>query len=476
MEREPTPERSRVLLLDGIVRGLCLALTALLPFFVIPFSFVTVPQSKVLLLAMFFSIAVVVWGIARVIEGVVAVPRSIVLYASALLPIAYLASAAATGWTGVSIIGQGIEQDTLASVVLMSAVFCIITMAFSVKNELTRVLLKTMVYGSLALFIAQILYLLAPTWFSFGILQGPTANLLGSWHDLGILAGLMLFLSFALFPTDYFKGIERITLGILGVTSAFLLTVIHFTDLFWAVCALFSITLIVRIIEAYRREGTSMLEIARENGAIAGVAILCGVIAQFGTPYFEKIPEIIRINQTEVRPSWQGTFDVARQSLQEPVELFFGAGPNSFIREWGRHKPEGVNATPFWDSDFNTGVGSIPTSIFTSGIVGLIAWTALILVIVGFGAKYLFEVYVRHRMHFSVLGVVLMSVGYLLAYHRNRPYRTHFSSPRPLCSRLHFERATSYFDRCEYIIRSWSSRDTRCAHSRGNHCLSSSVT
>ena len=51
-----------------------------------------------------------------------------------------------------------------------------------------------------------------------------------------------------------------------------------------------------------------------------------------------------------------------------------GAGPNRFTNEWSLYKPDVLNNTIFWSTDFNAGVGLVPTIIVTTGLIGLLAW------------------------------------------------------------------------------------------------------
>jgi hypothetical protein len=52
----------------------------------------------------------------------------------------------------------------------------------------------------------------------------------------------------------------------------------------------------------------------------------------------------------------------------------FGSGPGTFVQDWSLYRPRELNNTIFWNSDFDTGIGFIPTSFITTGAVGAIAW------------------------------------------------------------------------------------------------------
>ncbi len=401
--------------IDGIARLILVALFALLPLFIIPVPWAAVAQGKMLLVVILGGIALLAWTVARLLEGGIHVPRSALLYATALLPFAYLISTAAAGWTGAAIVGQGIEQDTLTAIVVWFSIFALTAFLLYGNLAAQKLSMQALVIGLTILTAFQTLYLFFPSWFSLSVLSGTTANIVGSWHDLGILSGLGLFLALALFQSGYFTGIKRLLLLALGMLSSFLLVVIHFQDVFWATGALTLVGGVIATRSALKR-GANV-----QNALLWGLpwilaTILLGGGAYFGTQLWEKLPARISISQTEVRPSWQGTFDIAKQSLQAPSEFVFGAGPNSFIREWGLHKPSSVNTTPFWDSDFNFGVGIIPTSIFTAGFFGLLAWSALILVLLGLSMRLL-----RDSHAFSsdkvLFALSLMSSAYLIVYH-----------------------------------------------------------
>src|SRR3989338_2696314 len=85
-----------------------------------------------------------------------------------------------------------------------------------------------------------------------------------------------------------------------------------------------------------------------------------------------KLATSFNINQIDVRPSWQSTMNVAKQTLKSDPIL--GSGPNRFASEWLKYKDPSVNSTIFWGTDFNFGIGTLPTFIVTSGLLGTIAW------------------------------------------------------------------------------------------------------
>lgn len=404
-------------LADGIARLIGLALFALLPFFIIPVPWASIAQSKMLLVATLMIGMAIAWLVARLLEGVVHVPRSFLLYVAALLPLAYLLSMLVSGWSQSGLVGQGIEQDTLAASVVWFTVFALGAMLLFGSQAAIRLAVQAFLGGLTILLVFQTLYVLFPAWFSLGgLLSGETANVFGSWHDLGIIAGLSLFLSASLFASGLFTGWQRAVFVLLGIASLFLVVVVHFKDVFFATAALFTLAALVIVRAGVAHAGISYARAVRNTAPFLLAAILFGGAGFIGANIWEKLPERVNIVQTEVRPSWQGTFDTARQSLQAPRDLVFGSGPNSFVREWGKNKPVEVNLTPFWNADFSYGVGIIPTSIFTAGLFGVVAWGAIFLVLLTLAGRYVHEMRPLGANRI-IFGLSLLSVAYLIGYH-----------------------------------------------------------
>ena len=105
--------------------------------------------------------------------------------------------------------------------------------------------------------------------------------------------------------------------------------------------------------------------------------------------YITAWRERLGIAVMEVKPSWTGTGAIMKKSIAE--DPIFGAGPNNFIKEWVKYKPDGINQTPYWNIDFRYGVGFIPTMAVETGVLGILAWLALLGSIVWYGVKFIFS-------------------------------------------------------------------------------------
>jgi len=92
------------------------------------------------------------------------------------------------------------------------------------------------------------------------------------------------------------------------------------------------------------------------------------------------------IGEIDVRPSWGTTVSIGRQTFADSGALF-GTGPGSFYHAWAKYMPNEISITKFWLTDFYYGIGLVPTSIVTTGLIGAIAWFAFFVVFLWRGAR-----------------------------------------------------------------------------------------
>jgi len=127
------------------------------------------------------------------------------------------------------------------------------------------------------------------------------------------------------------------------------------------------------------------------------VAALSFLMVFAGPAVNIKLFEVFNIPPVqEVRPSWAGTYQVSRGLFAESGNnAVFGVGPNRFFIPWQKYRPSEVNYTPWWGVDFNEGIGTIPSSLVSAGILGFSAWI-LFLVAFFFSGLFAFKKNFRH--------------------------------------------------------------------------------
>jgi len=291
-------------------------------------------------------------------------------------------------------------------------------------------------FGVIALFqLLRVIF--GPNFLSFGgFFNNPVSNLVGKWNDLGIFFGLSAVLSLSAIELLRVSKPFKIILYIALVLSLLFSALINFTTV-WVVLAIVSLFFFVYrlMFGEHRRQGGEELKWSASkflSPTSISVFIVAIVFVIAGGFLGSIISGQFNISQIEARPSWSSTFDIAGESLKD--DILFGVGPNRFYTQWLLDKPDGINNTLFWNTDFNSGIGTIPSAPVTTGLVGSIAWLAFIIMFLLYGlreilstnnkdlfAKYislssfLAALYLWIFVFFYVPGVVILTLTFLFS-------------------------------------------------------------
>jgi len=365
---------------ERTARWLLIALAFSIPFFVIPTPWALIAQDKILLLIAGLTLTLVAFVVARITSGTLVIPRHPLLFASVLLPIAYLASALGSSATIGSYVSGFGTTDTVAAVTLLFATLALFGLLFSGRQATLPFL--ALGAGVVVVVLFQIARLIVPSWLTLGgAMSGSASSVVGSWHDLGIFAALLVF-----FALVFVRAREtlpfgvRVAIGVLGLISLGLLFIIGFSDVWYSLGALAVLYGLYSYALAHLRDRHSF-KVALQRASLAlcvGVAAL--MIGYYSNALLKYLPSSIQISQFEVRPSWQGTYSIGEKVFTNGDALF-GSGPDTFSSVWGKWKPLSVNQTDYWTLDFRAGIGLIPTAFITAGVLGAIAWFLLLSVL-----------------------------------------------------------------------------------------------
>jgi len=102
-------------------------------------------------------------------------------------------------------------------------------------------------------------------------------------------------------------------------------------------------------------EESSSVNTARMPWISLVVLVVSILFALPGTWQFYAF--ILQNNPDEVRPSFATTVDVAKETMKGTC---FWQRANRFSNEWQLHKPDALNNTIFWATDFNAGIALYP--------------------------------------------------------------------------------------------------------------------
>lgn len=379
--------------LDRVAEWCMVLLVGLLPIFFVPIQWITTVQAKASLVAVLLVVATVSWVIARFVEGSIKVPASLVLAAGLLMPLVYALSVAVSGLGQVSLVGTGVEQDTLAFTCILYAALVLSALVFSGAPRASIAALRALFVGGFLLVVLEAVHFAFPGVSLGGVLAGQAGNAFGSWNEFAILLGLFIVLGVALRHTDAAQGAWRYVFDTVSLVSALFLIIANFFDVWTAVGIAGLIALLAGHFasRAHLQSGNQTASLGTKWIWITLVALAL-FFMMFGVFVNNVLPARLQVADTEARPSLQGTIAIGQQALTQPASLFFGVGPNTFSHEWGLYKPTSINQSAYWNTNFSSGVGTIPTSFVTTGILGVIAWIlfalALILATVREAVRY----------------------------------------------------------------------------------------
>ncbi|MFZ2167916.1 MAG: hypothetical protein WAV50_03565 [Minisyncoccia bacterium] len=389
-----TPRRS----LDTVSVWALLATMAVAIFIVIPSSLVPLATTKTFVLAAGTLVTLALYILARLTRGNVVFPSSWLVAALWLPALAYALSAVFSGasFTG-ALWGSVLEPDTLGFM-LIAAVLGTLSVLVLRRPEHYRLFFRVAAYVFGALAIVQTLTVLVGQ-VSPGIIS-PSFAFFGSFSDLASLLGLGVIMVLIALRFLEVSLLARRGLIASGVCALFLLAIAN-SSLVWILVALVSLGLFVEAImrhspktsDADLDEATVLSETPLEDSegnhslVLPLGTLVVSLFFLIGGTLGGALASAFQVNTLSVRPSWESTLSVAQKTYAtSPV---FGSGPGTFGAEWLKHRDASLNSTVFWNVDFTSGIGFLPTSFATTGIVGIIAWLVFLGLFKAFGLRTL---------------------------------------------------------------------------------------
>jgi tetratricopeptide (TPR) repeat protein len=373
------------------------AVLAFIPSATIPFIY-----SKVTLVAMGGIIALVLYILARLTRGNIIVPPATLLGAFWLVPLAYVFSSifSGAGFTA-GLFGTELETDTLGFMLILALFASLAALTFR-RSAQYRIFFKVASVAYALTLIAQVVF------FIIGHTKStlaPTANVVGSFADLGMLVGLAVTVSLLAIR---FLNLQTRTKRFLWLANALGLLVVALANsaIVWTLIALTALGLFIEAImrrgaiasqddeldgtfEAFAEEESDPAT-APESRNLAAPLIVLAVSLFFligGNTIGASLVNAFGTSYLDVRPSWQSTFDVGSHTYAESP--LFGSGPGTFGSQWLKFRDKTLNNSIFWNVDFSSGIGFVPTSAITTGLLGALAWLAFLGLFIYIGIRAL---------------------------------------------------------------------------------------
>ncbi len=404
----------------ALVATLILSAVIFVPFGTVPFA-----ATKAFVLASGGILSLAFYILARLTRGNVIFPPIVPLLAMWLPALGYGLSTLFSGVdAGKATFGTFLGSDTFGFILTIT--FLGTLTALSVRRvEQYQPFLKKLAYALGFILLAQIIILIVG---NVSTSISPAFSIVGSLQDLGILLGLGIIggmLTLRLSTPSV--GVRR-TMFIFGILALFLLAIINST-LVWVMLALSALGLFV---EAVMLRRTGSLDGDLDDSSLIGVqdfdqpetghrplATPLAVLAVslffiVGSSLGGALANKFNASVLSVRPSWQATLDVGSNVYSSSA--VFGSGPGTFGAQWSKYRDASVNQTVFWNVDFTSGIGFVPTSFVTTGILGTILWLMFFGLFLFYGIRTILfraseNIVVRNVTLISFVGTLYLSVA-----------------------------------------------------------------
>ncbi|TSD02645.1 MAG: Tfp pilus assembly protein PilF [Parcubacteria group bacterium Athens0714_16] len=366
----------------------------LTPFFFIPSSSVGFNSVKTFLLYAGVILSFIFWFVAKLKEGKFEFPKSILFIFAGIVPLIYLISSLFSSSMKTSLLGAGFEIDSFVTIVALFLLFILTTLLFKSKQKLLYLYMGFFVSVILVILFQFLRLVFGPEFLSLGVFFSPISSLIGKWNDLAIFFGLSMVLMMSILEFLNITKLMKIVSYIILLFSVVFLAIINFAMVWFAV-GIFSLILFVYSLMFKTKEqmdniSENDVSVKKKFPLISLVVFVISIAFVISGGFFtETIASTFGISQLEARPSWQSTFEIAGKTFEESPVL--GVGPNRFSSEWLKNKPEGINTTIFWNTDFNSGVSYIFSSIVTTGVLGFLSWILFIVVFLFVSVKGVFN-------------------------------------------------------------------------------------
>jgi len=396
--------------------SLLVSLVFFLPVFFISISGISLDVSKSVFVVVLTVAAMALWLVGRMVDGRIIIPKTLLVLFAALLPLEYLISAIVSKVPAVSLFGQGFEVGTFAFTFVMFTLLFLTSILANSRDRVFTIYIATIAsFLVVALYQAVRLFAGADTLTFGGTFSGVLANTVGKWNDLGAFFGMIAILSTVTLETLSLRGFVKYLTYAALVVSIFFLAVVSFSFA-WIALAVIAVIVFVFAIYLNKSENQTLdtevssgLPLRNKVPMVALVVLLIALFYVFsGDKVGGFLPTQFNASQVEVRPSWSATIDIVKGALSQ--NLLLGSGPNRFSSDWALYRPAVLNETIFWATDFNAGIGLIPSFAVTTGVLGVLVWFLFLGLFLYRGIRSILMFDIGRTAQYSVLSSFLLAL------------------------------------------------------------------
>ena len=343
----------------------------LLPLVFIPVAAAPFGYTKTFFVVIGVFVALILFGLSVLRSGVI---RTVLPWPLIMLWFVAFATAAAALFSGDvrdAFIGNAFEVHTALFVALLALVGSVWMLVGTSKAAIMRLFL-VLISSTFVLAVFHVLRLFVDNGaLSLSIFSNATTSPIGGWNDLAIFFGLTIILSLVALEQLQLTKWGQALFGIVVLSALIMLAVVNFFAV-WVVLGIMSLVVLVWAVSK-DRFGSQAASISGVSLSISLAVLVTSIVFIVGGSVVgSAISEKTGISFVEVRPSIVATTDVVKNVFQD--NIFFGIGPNKFADAWRLYKDPAINSSIFWNTDFISGFGYLPTFFATTGVTGGVLW------------------------------------------------------------------------------------------------------
>ena len=375
----------------------------LLPVFFIPAGSVSLYVAKITLLATGLVALFAVFLSTVLSTGVIEIPKAKYLIPLSLFAVVALISSVLSGSIGASVAGTVFDLGTSGSILML--VLATLMTVVSVKNVgLVNRVVSAFIYSAIALAVYTLIGIYGSALIPASLGTQMPIFLSGGLIDTAVILGAATILALCVINMTEVSKRMRYLLFALMAFSILFISASNFM-LVVVMLGLISLVFFVYILSwSVGREGENHnISVPSLVVLIVSVVLILG-----GSNIGGYVSKIMKIQTTEIRPNFQTTMTLATTAWKQNFAL--GIGPNNFSKFWAAYKPIEINQTQFWNADFYSGSGFIPTIAITTGLLGLLSLLAFIGMYLLSGVKAIFAQANASRSRYLATSTFLVSL------------------------------------------------------------------
>ena len=414
MQENQTSSGIKNKFLDRISFGVLLLVTFLAPIFFVPASFISTQFGTSLLFAFGVILVALIYIICSLIYGEINLPKpaKYILGFSTLVPLIYMLAGVSNGFSRMAFFGYTFDINTVGFILLGFAYLFLVSLLFRNRHRIFYSYFAFVISAIILAIFLLIRIIFGSAVLSFGIFTDLTSTVVGTWNNVGIFFGVGAILSLLTYEMVSVSSFMKVLLTLALVLSLFFLVLVNF-NIIWIIVGICAFLFILFSIFSSERSEYHTFSLKHRLSKIpvytSIVFVICVIFLVWGSSVGSYLSNKLNVTNIEVRPTLSVTLDIARNTInQRPL---FGSGPNTFTTQWLTWKPDDIVSTIFWDTDFNNGIGLIPTFAVTTGLLGILSWFLFLGFYVYLGVKSMFV-----RVEDSFIRYLLTSSFFISLY------------------------------------------------------------